>query len=249
MPDGPRVLRVLDADPELGELLSPSDFSEARRRAVATLEVVQPGGWMPGLEPAEAGHLGLLVVDGLLMRDIRLNATVCAELLGHGDLLRPWDEDRAYASTPFKVRWRALRPTRLAVLDRRFAVVACRWPELIQMTLSRTIGRSHALAFYLALGSLKRVDSRLRVLFWYLAERWGRVGVDGVRLPLPLTHEMLAQLVAAKRPSVTTALGQLTRDGFVSRAADGTWVVHGEPPSELDDMPPTTTAASASRAA
>jgi hypothetical protein len=50
---------------------------------------------------------------------------------------------------------------------------------------------------------------------------------------------MLAQLVAAKRPSVTTALGQLTRETNPSRRADGTWIVHGEPPSELDDMPPT----------
>jgi hypothetical protein len=239
MAEEPRVLRVLDADPELGELLSPDDFNEARRRAVATLQIVEQGQWAPDRAPVEPGHLGLLVIDGLLVRDIRLKRTVCAELLGHGDVLRPWDEDRSYASTPFEVRWRALRPTRLAVLDRRFAGAACRWPELIQMTLSRTIRRSQALAFNLAVSSLKRVDMRLRVVFWYLAERWGRVGVDGVSLPLPLTHEMLAQLVAAKRPSVTTALGQLTREGFVSRRADGTWIVHGEPPSELDDMPPT----------
>jgi hypothetical protein len=105
------------------------------------------------------------------------------------------------------------------------------------MTLRRTMRRSHSLAFHLALSNLKRVDLRLEVLFWYLSERWGRVGVDGVTVPLPLTHEMLAHLVTAKRPSVTTALGQLARHGSVSRRADGTWVLHGGPPAEFDLMP------------
>jgi hypothetical protein len=243
-----RMLRVLDADPELGDGLNPEEFREAHRRAVAEMRLLEPGEWKPLAEDyngdgAPTGHLGLLVIDGLLMRDVGINQSICAELLGQGDLLRPWDEDTRYSTSPFRVRWRVLRPTRLAVLDRRFAAAACHWPEVMEVTVSRSIRRAHGLAFHLALSNLKRVDARLHVLLWHLSDRWGRVGVDGVSLRLPLTHEMLAQLVAAKRPSVTTALGQLTGRGVISRRGDGTWVLHGDPPSELGGMPTASRAA------
>ena len=57
--------------------------------------------------------------------------------------------------------------------------------------------------------------------------------VDGVVVPLPLSHQRLADLVGAQRQSVTTAMGGLTRAGAVSRRDDGHWVLHGEPPEEL----------------
>lgn len=240
MAEDRRIIRVLDADPDLGEGLDPDDYREAHQRAVAELRTLEPGEWQPHgseREDGPAGDIGFLVIDGLLIRDLWLSKSVCAELLGQGDLLRPWDEDRRFSAVPFRSRWRVLRPTRLAVLDRRFAAVACRWPEMIETTMSRMMRRSHGLAFHLALSNIKRVDVRVRVLLWYLSERWGRVGVDGVSLQLPLTHEMLAHLVAAKRPSVTTALGQLTQQGLISRRADGTWLLHGEQPSELRGLP------------
>jgi CRP-like cAMP-binding protein len=242
MPEERRILRVLDVDPELGEGLSPEDFREAHQRAVAELRTLEPGQWNPQAvdyngNGAPNGHLGLLVVDGLLMRDVGLDNSICAELLGQGDLLRPWDEDRRYSTSPFQVSWRVLRTTRLAVLDRRFAAIACHWPELLEVTVSRSMRRAHGLAFHLALTNLKRVDVRLHVLLWHLSDRWGRVGVDGVSLQLPLTHEMLSHLVAAKRPSVTTALGHLTAQGVISRRGDGTWLLHGEPPSQLERVP------------
>jgi hypothetical protein len=40
---------------------------------------------------------------------------------------------------------------------------------------------------------------------------------------------VLAELAAARRPSVSTALGRLTRGGEVERR-DGLWVLHGQPP-------------------
>jgi CRP-like cAMP-binding protein len=66
------------------------------------------------------------------------------------------------------------------------------------------------------------------VLLWALAERWGRVSTQGVRLPLQLPHRTLATLVGARRPSVTTALSGLARDGLVERTDDG-WLLHGDP--------------------
>ena len=70
------------------------------------------------------------------------------------------------------------------------------------------------------------------MLLWHLAARWGRVRGDGTVLPLRLTHSVLADLVAARRPTVTTALSDLTRRGLV-RTDGETWLLFGDAPREL----------------
>jgi hypothetical protein len=82
-----------------------------------------------------------------------------------------------------------------------------------------------------------RVDVRLHMLFWRLAARWGRVRTDGVSLPLRLTHDVLADLAAARRPTVTSALSKLSRRGVV-RALDDGWLLAGQPPGELLELAP-----------
>ena len=98
------------------------------------------------------------------------------------------------------------------------------------MLLQRSVLRSRAAGFLRAVTHMTRVDDRLLVLMWFLAERWGRVRPEGVVVPLKLTHQLLAALVGAKRPSVTTALGELTAAGLLERRDDGSWLLHGEPP-------------------
>jgi hypothetical protein len=74
------------------------------------------------------------------------------------------------------------------------------------------------------------------------------VSPQGVRLPLALPHRTLATLVGARRPSVTTALSGLSRDGLVERTEDG-WLLHGDPtevlPERLHSPLPTAPAAEA----
>jgi predicted transcriptional regulator len=48
-----------------------------------------------------------------------------------------------------------------------------------------------------------------------------------------LTHQLLASLISAQRPTVTRALRRLTAQGLVSRRDDGLLVVHGEPPHQF----------------
>ncbi len=91
--------------------------------------------------------------------------------------------------------------------------------------------RAHSLAITLAVSNLRRVDIRLLVLLWHLADRWGRVTPDGVVVPLKLTHETFARLVGAQRPSVTTALRQLEQEGLVRRSAGR--LLQGDPPETL----------------
>jgi CRP-like cAMP-binding protein len=69
------------------------------------------------------------------------------------------------------------------------------------------------------------------LFFWHLADRWGTVNADGVTVPLPVTHDVLAQLVCAQRPTVTTALRRLNEAGFLRRRADKTWLLTACPSS------------------
>jgi CRP-like cAMP-binding protein len=123
-----------------------------------------------------------------------------------------------------------LEPARIAVLDGRFARVACRYPGLVAQLLGRTLRRSRWLAILLTISSMPRVDARVQALFWHLADRWGHVTLDGVVVPVRLTHEMIGRLVGAHRPSVTTALSELTRTDRVRRLPHG-WLLLGDPPA------------------
>src|SRR6201991_481286 len=126
-----------------------------------------------------------------------------------------------------------LEPTALAVLDDALVRSIMPWPQLGLELFNRGTRRAHHLAVALAIAHHQRVDDRLVLTLWHLAERWGRVHPDGIVVPLPLGHQRLADLVGAQRQSVTTAMGQLTREGSISRRDGGDWVLHGEPPEEL----------------
>ena len=107
------------------------------------------------------------------------------------------------------------------------------WPQLGVELFNRGTRRAHHLAVALAIAHHQRVDDRLVLTLWHLAERWGRVHTEGIVLPLPLGHQRLADLVGAHRPSVTTALGELSRAGTLGRRPNGDWVLHGPPPRQL----------------
>ncbi|MDP9344157.1 MAG: helix-turn-helix domain-containing protein [Actinomycetota bacterium] len=124
-------------------------------------------------------------------------------------------------------------PPRLAVLDQGLVMRMAPWPQLGLELFNRGTRRAHALAVALAIAHHPRVDDRLLLTLWHLAERWGRVTTDGIVVPLPLGHQRLADLVGAHRPSVTTAMGELTRSGAIGRRDDGHWILHGRPPEQL----------------
>jgi CRP/FNR family transcriptional regulator, cyclic AMP receptor protein len=221
------VISLLDADPDLADVLSPEDRVAATRILMAHSRVLDPGEWDPHDEVGEnVPVIGLLLLDGILTRDIVFAGRTTTELLGAGDVLRPWDDDQQFEPLPFTASWHVHVPSRIAVLDARFALASGRWPRLASAIGERHIRRSRGLAFQRAIAQLPRVDDRLLVLMWSLAERWGRVGTQGVRLPLSLPHRTLATLVGARRPSVTTALTGLARDGLVERTPEG-WLLHG----------------------
>src|SRR5438874_624433 len=99
----------------------------------------------------------------------------------------------------------------------------------------RTAARAFRLSVQMAICQLPRVELRLMLALWHLAERFGRVGPEGVTLPLPLSHRLLGQVVGARRPTVTLALTRLHQAGLVERL-DGVWRLHGHAPGELGEL-------------
>jgi CRP-like cAMP-binding protein len=230
------VVHVLSEDRRLAAQFPPEDLTAVTQRLVAAELRVSEGPWEPERPLGSApGDLGFLIFDGLLSRDVSVGRHACAELLGPGDLLRPWDiDDGGSAPIRHEATFRVHQPARLAVLDSQFAALAGRFPPLVAELLSRTLHRSRQLTVLLAIAAMPRLDARLLAALWHLADRWGHVSPQGTLLPLRLTHETLAGLVGAQRPSVTTALRSLERRGALRRDEGGGWLLLGDPPGDAE---------------
>lgn len=229
-------VRVFEHEPDLLAGLDAETVAVLRRQVVVPRLDLPCGPWAQPVRRGRESTLGLLVLDGVISRSICLQGRSCAELLGAGDLLRPWDPSEHASSLTAPCSWRVLQPASLAILDERFAVVAGRRPSIVAALLARSTQRSRELAFHLALAHIRQAETRLLMLFWHLADRWGRVTPGGVVLPLPLTHETLGELVCLHRPTTSTALQRLVRAGEIARGPHRGWTLLGEAPAH--DRPP-----------
>ena len=220
---------MLEADPALLEAVPGSSRDAAREGLQEELISVAPGPWSPeGL--ADPSGLGILVLEGLLTRNLWIAGTQSREILGGGDILRPWDDDTALDPVPSTISWTVLQPTACVELDNRWRLLAARWPNLSAEILHRVVRRSRWLAVLNAITNMRGVDGRVHLLLWHLAGNWGRVTSAGTLVPFGLTHEVIADLVGSRRPSVTTALADLEAEGKIERVTEG-WLLRGDPPS------------------
>lgn len=229
------MVRLLDEEPDLAENMSAEEREMAARVLVVQVATAKPGEWDP--PTPDASSLGLLVLDGLLVRRLQLGSIPFAELLGPGDVLRPWEEGLAPDLLPALSRWKVLRPARFALLDRRANALIGRWPELNAAMASRILRRSRQLSYSMAAQHFSRVDDRLTAVLWRIALMWGRVRPDGILIPFRFSHEMLAEIICARRPSVTQALGSLERQGRILRTPDKRLVLLGDPPAWASHQP------------
>lgn len=228
----------LREDPDLADVIPPERRAAAVEECFAPCLRIPRGPWgADGVADGFAGGVGLLVLDGLLIRRVGVHRGFGAELLGEGDLLRPWQRDEQQSVLFGSTGWRALRPTRVAVIDSEAAERIARHPELVGALVGRALVRARNLAVNMAIVHHPRVDVRLHALLWHLADRFGRVRSDGVVMPLKLTHAVLADLVAARRPTVTSALSELAARGLVRSLSAG-WLLCGGPPGELREIAP-----------
>jgi CRP-like cAMP-binding protein len=226
---------VLERDPELGLRISPDRITEAQATLTAPVRWFERGLWEP---PDEYGalQLGFLVLEGLLARDVVLAGTTTTELVGPGDILHPTAALRDESLVRYHVLWEVLEPVKIAVLDEAFARQLTEWPQVTRVLLERALRRTLRFSVHTALLQLSPVETRLLILFWFLAERWGRVTADGVALQLRLSHQVLGQLVGCRRASVTTALHRIEESGLITRRPDRTWLLRGSPPDEFAQL-------------
>ena len=238
------LVRLLDADPDLGDGLDTDRRAIARRHLVADVVALRPG---QPLSDAVSGRdtdnlLGLLILDGLVLRHVEIVGESGVELLGAGDVIRPWQVDADFAWLPAEARWRVCEPSRFAVIAEDVQISLARFPAVLRNLVSRVEQRANTLALQLALAHVPRLEARLLALLWQLADRFGRVETTGVVVPIRLSQSTLAQLVFARRPSVTTALGRLADRGLPTRHGDGRITLHGAPPSVACERTPSATA-------
>ena len=151
-------------------------------------------------------------------------------LLEEGDVLLP--ASGSWTSVGPRVRGRALEPSEVLLADPpRFetwltdARIAA---NLVRVLAAQIADRELAVAIALE----PRVERRLLLKLRQLAERFGRVTPQGVRLDLRLTHQQLAEMVGAVRESITIALGKLAQNDEITIENRTIWIHQaGEEPT------------------
>lgn len=183
-----------------------------------------PGPWQPGAGlPKGVRPMGFLVTEGLLSRELLLGSGIASDLLGPGDLVALQPQEEAFV--PVKARWVVCAPSQVTYVDDTLLQRLRERPEVSSRLLTRAAQQAGRQAAHRAISQLPRVELRLLALLWLLAERWGRVGAQGIVVPVALTHEALGRMVGARRPTVSLALKQLDEEGCVHRRGDGSWVL------------------------
>jgi CRP-like cAMP-binding protein len=229
------VVRVLEADPDLGAGINPAEWQAAVSMAVAPEFEFERGPWR-FFPPPEPGGFGALIIEGLIVIRIDAGARSHIEMMGDGDVVSPWAGTGAELTAPSVVTASVVSRARVALLDRRFALRTARWPEIHATLVHRSIARSRRLSLQSAINALPRIEERVEATLWALAYRFGRVTPDGIVLDLPISHSQLADIVAAQRPSVSTAVIRLEDHGRLQRVARRTWLLRGEAPPILASL-------------
>ncbi len=181
-------------------------------------------------DPAE--WLGLMAVDGLALVQVAAGRAPIGWLIGADDLIRPWEMEEASLLT--SASWQALSPLRLALLDGDFARRVTGLGAVTDALAMKAAQTSHWLFAKSLVTGTSVIEERLLLLFALLGERWGKATSAGVLVAMPLTHQVLATLIGARRPSVSTALRGLSAGGLLQRTAEG-WLLcrtapNGQPP-------------------
>lgn len=234
------IVSVLQEDPGLARRLTPPDVRAASHLAVATVVALPKGVFWPHERlPNESGGLGMLLLDGLLLRGLAVTDRPTIEILAAGDLFRPFELHRN--PVPWvsgEERWWALRPARVAVLDATFTRRMCGYPDVITELATRLWCRSAASSLRLAIAQEPRLSVRLHHMLWQLADRFGEAQPDGIVMRVPLCHMLVAWLVGARRPAISRAIKELERAGQLAHRIDGTWWLGRQRPEGFSEPTP-----------
>jgi CRP-like cAMP-binding protein len=161
------------------------------------------------LHPADAACL--VVEDGVALVTSRRGAAtrrMIVAVAGPGAVLLP---------PSLGERLEAATDLRLTVIGDAAHAALLRVPAaaavLVEALAEQLRERHESLAQF---SSVRHVE-RIREKLLQLARTHGRVVPGGIRLDLPLTHELVGEMVGSARETVTWAFAELAREGFLSR--------------------------------
>jgi CRP/FNR family transcriptional regulator, cyclic AMP receptor protein len=221
-PLGPVTL--LQTFPDLQRVVPQHDRRLADRALTVPTRSFQTGPLIASASAVGVREFAWIVQSGLMLRRTFAGERSVVEIIGPGDLVDlTHDEDDA--SSGSRTSLVAHELTNVAVLDDRFRLAARRWPGLHDVIHEHQARQHRRTCRHLAVLALPRVEDRVVAVMCDLAERWGRVTPAGVRLDLTLTHSLLGELVASRRPTVSLALAELASQGVLSRPTARTWLL------------------------
>ena len=202
-------VRLFERDPTLLARVDRVQAASLRDYGTVPSVRLEPGAWHPPTHRHSARQwLGLLVLEGFAARPVVISGRRVHELVGPGDLLRPWDHESWSGLVDAPGAWPVLAPTTLAVLDHQFAGVACRSTQLMNELLRRSLRRASQLAAGVSIAEMPELDAKVSALLGYLSERWGPSDGDAVDSP-QLTPTAMAVVLQADRGAVAAALERL----------------------------------------
>ena len=231
-----RGVRLLQADPDLGAELSADDREQVARQLVLPTLTLEPGPWdvehLDRVQGVEGDAYGLLLLTGMIAIRVAIAGRTCTRLILPQELLLldGTEED----TLPTRWSWSAVEPATLAVLDRRLLLAGSRWPGLMAAIIKRSALQVRQGLLQQSISQLPRVEDRLLALMWSIADRRGIVRGEQIWIPLPVTHEILAQLIGARRPTVSLGLKKLADDGQVVLDGEG-WLIQRSSLSVFQD--------------
>jgi len=236
-PAGSRsTVALLRVDAGLREAIPPEQQRFAERVLLVPRRDLEQGRWAPEALVGDGERpFAAILLRGLVTHDVILAGRCSANLLGPGDVFRPWH--RVDTSVPCDARWTATGGATIAVLDERFLASARRWPGLSEVIYERLAEQLEVAAVRAAIVGLPRVEERVLALFWQLADRWGVVRAGGVVVELALTHALIGLLVGAQRPTISLALHALAEEGVLRRADSGAWTLAHDSRATLTSYP------------
>ena len=228
-----RAASLFDVDVELGELLDPTHVEEARAHSALVVAALGRGQVdLAGVLRMAQHPFAIMVLEGVVVREVVLGTTTASELLGPTDVVDIGMGGEAVLNST--TVWNVPEHARVAVLDDRLLLMLRRWPSIGRVLLARAAQREARICVHRAIAQLPRVEQRVLAFFAYLAERWGRVSSSGLIIPLHLTHEGLGRLIGARRPTVSLALKQLSALELLVRREDGSWLLPPDALAQLD---------------
>jgi CRP-like cAMP-binding protein len=192
----------------LFERLDPAEAAHAAE-ILASCPRLEVEAGVPYFRASFAGAVLLVVEEGFVVTRMSSSSrSVITCEAGPGRTLLPPREDEVFF---------ALADSRLRVLSAEAQERLVGVPGGAQAVLEQfaaTLGQKREAIGNFA--SARHID-RVRRKLLQLAASYGHVVRDGIRIDFPVSHTVLAEMIGSSRETVTRALDELQRTGFVAR--------------------------------